>query len=146
LRLIPTLDGRVECGPGIRPAIAREERPGWWKAWRSLTAQVNEPGFVPMLRREWRDAVRQAWRSCRGDGLIEEARALLPGLGAWNFDLAPSGRFARALRRDGTFTDELILVRSERMLHVCHVPEAGGTAALSIAKVLVGRALAHLVT
>jgi L-2-hydroxyglutarate oxidase len=145
LRLVPTVDGRVECGPGIRPAIARDERPDWWKAWRNLAAQVNEPGFVPMLQREWRDAVRHAWRRCQGDGVIQETRTLFPGLAAWNFDEAQSGRFARALRPDGKFTDDLCVIRAGRMLHVCHVPEAGGTAALSLAKGLVGQAVVHLV-
>jgi L-2-hydroxyglutarate oxidase len=144
LRLLPNLDGRVECGPGIRPTISREERPGWWRRWRILAAQVNDPGFVPMVHREWRDAVRLAWRRSRGGGVIEETRVLFPDLESWHFDAVSPGRFACPLRPDGSFDDSLRVVRDDRMIHVCHVPESARTAALTLAKNLAGQAVIYL--
>lgn len=145
VRLIPSTDGRVECGPQVVPALSRENRASWLRAWSDLSGQLNYPGFVPMIKRDWRSAVREGWRRCRGGSLIDEARRLLPGLEAWHFDSAPPGIFGRALRADGTFEQDLRVVRDGRMVHVCFVPEAGGTAALVIGRTLVGHAVEHLI-
>jgi L-2-hydroxyglutarate oxidase len=145
VRLIPAPNGRVECGPAVSPAVSRDLRAGWIRAWRDLAAQISYPGFVPMLKRDWPSALREGWRRCRGGDLIEEVRALLPGLEAWHFDAAPSGLFARALKADGTFELDLRIVRDGRMQHVCFVPEAGGTSALLIGRTLAGQAISYLI-
>jgi len=100
---------------------------------------------VPMLKRDWPSALREGWRRCRGGNLIDEVRLLFPELEAWHFDEAPSGLFGRALRADGTFEQDLRIVRHGRMQHVCFVPEAGGTAALAIGRTLVSQAVSQLI-
>jgi L-2-hydroxyglutarate oxidase len=145
VRLIPSMDGRVECGPSVSPAISRDLRAGWLRAWGDLASQMKFPGFVPMLKRDWPSALREGWRRCRGGNLIDEVRLLFPELEAWHFDEAPSGLFGRALRADGTFEQDLRIVRHGRMQHVCFVPEAGGTAALAIGRTLVSQAVSQLI-
>jgi len=76
VRLIPSTDGRVECGPQVAPAISRENRASWLRAWSDLSGQLNYPGFVPMIKRDWRSAVREGWRRCRGGGVVDEVSAV----------------------------------------------------------------------
>ncbi len=144
VRLIPAPNGRVECGPSVTPAVSRDLRAGWIRAWKDLAAQIRYPGFVPMLSRDWPSALREGWRRCRGGNLIDEVREVVPELEAWHFDAAPPGLFARGLKLDGTFEHELRIIRDGRMQHVCFVPESGGAAALQIGRTLVGQAISYL--
>lgn len=144
VRLVPATDGRVECGAAVTPAVSREIRAGWLRAWRDLASGMRFPGFGPMLRDGWPSVLREGWRRCRGGNLVDEVRLLFPELEAWHFDPAPPGLFGRALKPDGTFEQDLRILRQGRMQHVCFVPEAGGTAALAIGRDLVARAVSHL--
>ncbi len=132
------VDGHVHAGPNAVLALARE---GYrWRDVdvRDLGGTLAHPGFWRLARRQARTGAREVARSLSarrfGDGL----RRLVPELRDEDLLPAAAGVRAQAVRHDGTLVDDFLVERSGRCVHVLNAPSPAATAALEIARHVVG--------
>jgi len=66
-----------------------------------------------------------------------------PSLSINDLTPMPAGIRAQAVRRDGTMVQDFLLLRAERMLHVCNAPSPAATSALPIGEHIAREVLAN---
>lgn len=132
------IDGHVHAGPNAVLALAREGY-GWAVVDpRDVAATLGFPGFWRLARRELRTGVREAARSLSARRFGDSLRRLVPEIRDEDLLPAPAGVRAQAVRPDGRLVDDFLLERSQRCVHVLNAPSPAATAALEIARNVVG--------
>ena len=132
------IDGHVHAGPNAVFALARE---GY--RWRDVDARdlgrtLAHPGFWRLARRQAATGAREVARSFSTRRFGDSLRRLVPALRDEDLLPAPAGVRAQALRRDGALVDDFVVERSGRCVHVLNAPSPAATAALEIARHIVG--------
>ncbi len=132
------IDGHVHAGPNAVLALAREGY-GWAAVDpRELAATLRFPGFWRLARRELRTGVHEVARSLSTRRFGDSLRRLVPEIRDEDLLPAPAGVRAQAVRPDGRLVDDFLLERSTRCVHVLNAPSPAATAALEIARHVVG--------
>ncbi len=132
------VDGHVHAGPNAVLALARE---GYrWRDVdpRDLGRTLAHPGFWRLARRQARTGAHEVARSLSARRFGDSLRRLVPELRDEDLRPAPAGVRAQAVRPDGTLVDDFLVERSGRCVHVLNAPSPAATAALEIARHVVG--------
>lgn len=132
----PTVDGRVECGPSAVMAFAREGYRFGSINYGELMEAIRFKGFRRLAARNWKRGVAEIFQSLSKRRYLSAARRLLPELGVDDLLPSPSGVRALALRPDGSFVDDFLILESGRMVNVCNAPSPAATAALNIGRLI----------
>jgi L-2-hydroxyglutarate oxidase LhgO len=141
MHLTRRIDGEVLAGPNAVLATAREGYGRGDISWRDLRETVAYPGFIRLARRFWRTGAAEIWRDRWKGAFLADLRRYVPALAPQHLLRGPSGVRAQALRRDGSFVDDFLLVGSDRVLHVLNAPSPAATSSLAIGRVLAEEAI-----
>lgn len=134
-------DGHVHLGPNAVLALAqegyrwRDVRPS--ELWRSL----RYPGLWRMARQHWANGIGEASRSLVPPLFLRRARRMLPELTAADLTRSPAGVRAQAVTRDGKPSDDFVIRRTDRVVHVVNAPSPAATACIQIGRHLAGLSL-----
>ena len=131
------VSGAVDAGPNAVLAFRRE---GYRRAdfnLHDLASALAFPGFWHMAARHWRSGLQEFHRSFSKAEFVRALQRLLPAVREADLIPGGSGVRAQALRRDGSFVDDFLMVPSRKMLHVLNVPSPAATASLVIAREIV---------
>jgi L-2-hydroxyglutarate oxidase len=124
--------GGIEAGPNAVLALKRE---GYRKTDFSLRDAAETAafsGFWRMAIKYWRSGVGEYYRSLSKQAFTTALQKLVPDLRAADIEPAGAGVRAQALDRKGRLLDDVVIVRSNRMVHVCNVPSPAATASIVI--------------
>jgi L-2-hydroxyglutarate oxidase LhgO len=135
------INGGIEAGPNAVLALKRE---GYRKTDFNLRDSVETalfPGFWRMSMKYWKSGVGEYYRSLSKAAFTRALQKLVPDIQAADLQPAGAGVRAQALDRSGRLLDDFIIVRSERVVHVCNVPSPAATASL-----MIGEQIAQMVT
>jgi L-2-hydroxyglutarate oxidase LhgO len=126
------INGGIEAGPNAVLALKRE---GYKKTdfnlWDAAETAVF-PGFWRMTAKYWRSGVEEYYRSLSKSAFTRALQKLVPEIQSSDLEPAGAGVRAQALDRSGKLLDDFVIVRSDRMIHVCNVPSPAATASLVI--------------
>lgn len=132
VHLSRTVDGRVQVGLSVVPAMSRE---GY--RWRDVDAgDLRESllfsGTWRLARRNLKFAVGEMTRSLVRPALVRSVRKLLPEI--TSSDLVPGGAGVRAqaVRSDGSFVTDFEIRRVGPVVHVLGTPSSAATASLAL--------------
>jgi (S)-2-hydroxyglutarate dehydrogenase len=89
----------------------------------------------------WRSGVGEYYRSLSKQAFAHALQKLVPDIQAADLEPAGAGVRAQALDRTGRLLDDFVIVRSNRMIHVCNVPSPAATASL-----VIGEQIAEMAT
>jgi len=136
------VDDGVHLGPNAILALSRE---GY--RWRDVSASdlldaVGYPGLWRMARRHARAGAGEFARSVLPALLVRSARRMLPELTRADLVRHPAGVRAQAIRRDGRLSDDFVVRRRGRVVHVVNAPSPAATASLQIGERIADLALA----
>jgi len=94
-----------------------------------------------MALKYWRSGIGEYYRSLSKPAFTRALQKLVPEIAASDLQPAGAGVRAQALDRSGRLLDDFVIVRSDRMIHVCNVPSPAATASLVIGEQIVEMAL-----
>lgn len=128
------LDGAVHAGPSAVLALKRE---GYGKtdvSCRDLCEILAFPGFWRMAGRHAKEGFREMYRSFSKQAFVRSLQRMIPEVCAEDLVESDSGVRAQALKRDGDFVDDFLIVQGRHSIHVCNAPSPAATASLEIGK------------
>lgn len=132
------VDGHVHAGPNAVLALAREGY-GWSTVSpRDVAGTLTHPGFLRLARRHARTGVEEVRRSLSRRRFVEDVRRLVPALAADDLVPAPAGVRAQAVGSDGALVDDFLVEQRGPVVHLLNAPSPAATAALEIARHVVG--------
>jgi L-2-hydroxyglutarate oxidase LhgO len=126
------INGGIEAGPNAVLALKRE---GYKKTdfnLRDAAETAVFPGFWRMTAKYWRSGVEEYYRSLNKSAFTRALQKLVPEIQSSDLEPAGAGVRAQALDRSGKLLDDFVIVRSDRIIHVCNVPSPAATASLVI--------------
>ena len=132
------VDGTVHAGPNAVLALAREGYRWRELSPRDLASALAYPGLWRLGRRHLRTGVAEVARSVSARRFGDALRRLVPELRDEDLLPSPAGVRAQAVRPDGSLVDDFLVERSGRCVHVLNAPSPAATAALEIARHVVG--------
>ena len=132
------IDGHVHAGPNAVLALAREGYRWGDLDPADLLSTLRFPGFWRLARRHARSGVAEVSRSLSHRRFAESVRRLVPEVADDDLVPAPAGVRAQAVRPDGSLVDDFLVERHGRVVHVLNAPSPAATAALEIARHVVG--------
>jgi L-2-hydroxyglutarate oxidase len=142
IHLTPMIDGGVSVGPNAVLGLARE---GYGKGAISLpdlAEAAKFAGFWRTIGRHWRAGAEEMANSLFRRRYLAACQKYCPSLSLDDLTPMPAGIRAQAVRRDGTMVQDFLLLRNERMLHVCNAPSPAATSALPIGEHIAREVLA----
>jgi L-2-hydroxyglutarate oxidase len=80
------------------------------------------------------------YRSLSKQAFTTALQKLVPEIQVADIEPAGAGVRAQALDRTGRLLDDFVIVRSDRIIHVCNVPSPAATASLVIGEQIVAMA------
>lgn len=127
-------DGRVHLGPNAVLALAQE---GY--RWRDLAPAdlrrfLGYPGLWRMAGKHWANGIGELSRSVVPALFLRQARRMLPELTADDLERSAAGVRAQAVTRDGRPSDDFVIRRSKRVVHVVNAPSPAATASIQIGR------------
>lgn len=140
IHLTRIIDGSVTVGPNAVLGFGRETYGKWQIAPRDLADTIFFPGFWRLAARHWRSGLAEMAQSLARRAYLEQCRKYAPGLEVADLEPFPAGIRAQAVRRDGSMVHDFLMLRTDRMLHVCNAPSPAATSALPI-----GRRIAQMI-
>jgi L-2-hydroxyglutarate oxidase LhgO len=126
------ISGGIEAGPNAVLALKRE---GYRKTdfnFRDAMETAVFPGFWRMAIKYWRSGIGEYYRSLSKPAFTHALQKLVPEIQASDLEPAGAGVRAQALDSTGRLLDDFVIVRSDRIIHVCNVPSPAATASLVI--------------
>jgi len=125
-------DGRVIVGPGAMLAFGREAYSFARVQLRDLAGTLAWPGFWRMMvQPRFRALVRsEVMKSLFLKRIWEEARELVPNLGAGDLVRSFAGNRAQVVNRAGELVDDIVVRESPRSVHVLNAVSPGLTCSL----------------
>ena len=142
IHLTPMIAGGVSVGPNAVLGLARE---GYGKGAISLpdlAEAAKFAGFWRTMARHWRAGAEEMANSVFRRRYLAACQKYCPSLSLDELTPMPAGIRAQAVRRDGTMVQDFLLLRAERMLHVCNAPSPAATSALPIGEHIAREVLA----
>lgn len=131
------IDGSLTAGPNAVLALAREGYARTSFDVRDALDVLGYGGFWRLARRHAVSGTREVWRDISKRAFVADMRRYVPGVSGDDVTFGPSGIRAQAVTPDGRLSDDFVLAKSERMMHVLNAPSPGATASLAIAGELV---------
>lgn len=132
-------DGSVHVGPNAVLAF-KQEGYGWRDVnvadlWRA----ARFPGLWRMARSQLSTGISEMARSLVPSLFLKQVQLMLPSVVSADLERAPAGVRAQAVTRGGAPSDDFVIHRTERVVHVVNAPSPAATASVQI-----GQHIAHL--
>lgn len=134
-------DGRVELGPGIALALAREGYTAGTIRPREVAGMLGYAGFWQMVAKKWRQGVVEMGRASSVDIMVRALQRILPELTPHDIVRFSEGDgvLAPAFSTEGVMHTDFIVEESPGAVHMLNAPSPAATASLAL-----GRWLADL--
>jgi L-2-hydroxyglutarate oxidase len=133
------IDGSVHAGPNAVLAFKRE---GYHKtdfSARDTWETFTYGGFWKLARKNLGEGMMEMRRSFSKAQFVRSLQQLIPELTEADVVPTHAGVRAQALLPDGGLVDDFLFVEGRNAMHVCNAPSPAATAALEIARTIVGR-------
>jgi (S)-2-hydroxyglutarate dehydrogenase len=134
VHLTRTIAGIVHAGPNAVLALGREGYRGRDIDARDLWQTVSAVGFWRFARRHWAEGAREIARSCSKRLFVRSLQTMVPEIRAGDLVSGASGVRAQAIARDGSLSDDFVIIRRPRAVHVCSAPSPAATCCLEIGR------------
>lgn len=131
------IDGSVHAGPNAVLALKRE---GYFKtdfALRDFSETMAFGGFWKLISKNLGEGLKEMHRSFFKAAFVRSLRQLIPEIQSADLVPCKAGVRAQALFDDGRLVDDFLMVKGNKILHVCNAPSPAATAALEIGKSIV---------
>jgi L-2-hydroxyglutarate oxidase len=131
------IDGTIHAGPNAVLSLKRE---GYRKTdidLRDIAEVLTYSGFWNMMTAYWDTAIQELIRSLSKAAFVRSLQRLIPDVQADDLIPSPAGVRAQAVKPDGRFVDDFLLVRTAKAMHVCNAPSPAATASIEIGKAIV---------
>lgn len=138
-----TVHGDVEAGPNAVLAFSREGYRHRDISIRDLAESLSYSGLRRFLLKYPRNTITELRRSISATVFCRSLQRLVPSV--QRSDLVPGirGVRAQAVRPDGTFVDDFLVVESKNAVHLLNAPSPGATASLVIGDYVASRLAAQ---
>ncbi len=136
MHLTRRIDGEVLLGPSALMVGARDAcrlsrvRP------RDLAQTLAWPGSWRLAARFRRTALHELRNAASRRAFVDDLRRFVPELDAADVLPGPAGVRAQALGRDGSLTDDFVVHRTERAVHVRNAPSPAATSSPALARLI----------
>lgn len=139
VHLTKMIDGSVHAGPNAVLALAREGYNWGRMNLRDMIGALTYPGLWRIARRHLHYGLGEVARSLSKPRFTASLARLIPEI--TEADLIPSsaGVRAQAVKPDGQFVDDFLIVAKGCQVHVLNAPSPAATASLEIAQCVVSR-------
>ncbi len=144
VHLTPDLDGVVHIGPNALLTLHRHGYKPYAFSLRDAWETFSYQGTWRLMLRHYRIGVAEWVRAHSMRLMVREVRKYLPEVSVRDMHRNGAGVRAMAVRPDGSFVDDFLIVEGPRMLHVLNAPSPAATASLAIGQTLATRAVEHL--
>jgi L-2-hydroxyglutarate oxidase LhgO len=128
------LGGEIEAGPN---AVLAWRREGYRRSDVSLPELIEilaYPGFWRMVGRYWQAGLGEMIRSFSKSRYATALREFVPEVRSEDLSAGGAGVRAQALGPDGALSDDFVILRGEKMVHVLNAPSPAATSSLAIAE------------
>jgi L-2-hydroxyglutarate oxidase len=131
------IDGTIHAGPNAVLSLKRE---GYRKTdidLRDMTEVLTYSGFWKMVAAYPTTAIQELIRSFSKAAFVRSLQRLIPDVQANDLIPSPAGVRAQAVKPDGHFVEDFLLIRTAHAMHVCNAPSPAATASIEIGKAIV---------
>jgi (S)-2-hydroxyglutarate dehydrogenase len=134
-------DGSVHIGPNAVLAFKQEgyRRTDFDAA--DVTRALQYPGLWRMAGTHLKNGIGEMSRSMIPALFLRRLRQMLPDVNAADVQHAPAGVRAQAVTRSGAPSDDFVIRRSPRIVHVVNAPSPAATACLQIGRYVAEQAV-----
>jgi L-2-hydroxyglutarate oxidase len=134
-----TTHGDVEAGPNAVLAFSREGYRHRDISLRDLADSLSYPGLRRFIRKYPGNTIAELRRSLSKRVFTRSLQRLVPSIQA--DDLVPGirGVRAQAVRPDGTFVEDFLVIEGKNAVHLLNAPSPGATASLVIGEYVASR-------
>lgn len=139
VHLTNTTDGRVECGPNAILATGRQAYSLADTSLRDLAESLTYPGFLRLAAEHWKTGLHELHRTLSSGAFTRAVQKLVPAVRHNDIRYVRSGIRAQAMRADGSLVDDFVILRQDRVWHVCNAPSPAATAGLAIGRTIADR-------
>jgi (S)-2-hydroxyglutarate dehydrogenase len=133
------IDGSVHAGPNAVLSLKREGYSRTSFEFRDFFETMTYPGFWRFAARHAGTGMEEVIRSFSKKLFTRSLQRLIPEVREEDLVPCGAGVRAQALRRDGSFVDDFLIIDGDRMTHVCNAPSPAATASLEIGRVIAER-------
>jgi L-2-hydroxyglutarate oxidase len=134
-----TVHGDVEAGPNAVLAFSREGYRHRDISLRDFAESVAYPGLRGFLRKYPRQTIAELRRSFSAKVFCHSLQRLVPSVERTDLTPGIRGVRAQAVRPDGTFVDDFLVVEAKGAVHLLNAPSPGATASLVIGDYVASR-------
>lgn len=128
------IDGAVHAGPNAVLALKREGYSWGQMSIRDTFATVTYRGFGRLAARNIGTGLSEMFRSFSKSRFSRDLARLIPEITPADIVRAGAGVRAQAILPNGTLSDDFVIERNARQIHVLNAPSPAATSALEIAK------------
>lgn len=134
-----TVHGEVEAGPNAVLAFSREGYRHRDISLRDFGESIAYSGLRRFIRKYPRQTISELKRSLSANVFCRSLQRLVPAVE--RNDLTPGlrGVRAQAVRRDGSFVEDFLVIEAKNAVHLLNAPSPGATASLVIGDYVAAR-------
>ncbi len=138
VHLTKRIGGGIEAGPNAVLAFRREGYKHFDIHIGELTEALRYSGFQQLAMKHWRKGLDEMHRSFSSKAFLKSLQVLVPSLRMEDIKRSRTGVRAQALDKSGNLVDDYVILRQERMIHLCNAPSPAATSCLSIGEYVAG--------
>ncbi|HZV69713.1 MAG TPA: L-2-hydroxyglutarate oxidase [Saprospiraceae bacterium] len=140
VHLTKRISGGIEAGPNAVLAFRREGYRHMDIHAGELMEALSYKGFQRLALKHWRKGLDEMARSFSARAFLKSLQKLVPELRLEDIKRSRTGVRAQALDKEGNMIDDYVVLRQERMIHICNAPSPAATSCLSIGEYIAGLA------
>lgn len=142
IHLTREVGNRLSVGPNAVLGLSREGLPRLSVNLRDLWDIVSYAGFWRFVRGNLRSGLSEFRNSFFTAAYLRECRKYMPSLKRSDLVSRKAGVRAQVVTDDGTIMHDFLVLKTDRMVHVCNAPSPAATSSLAIADYILDEYLA----
>lgn len=142
IHLTREVGNRLSVGPNAVLGLSREGLPRLSVNLRDLWDIVSYAGFWRFVRGNLRSGLSEFRNSFFTAAYLRECRKYMPSLKRSDLVSRKAGVRAQVVMDDGTIMHDFLVLKTDRMVHVCNAPSPAATSSLAIADYILDEYLA----
>lgn len=142
IHLTREVGNRLSVGPNAVLGLSREGLPRLSVNLRDLWDIVSYAGFWRFVRGNLRSGLSEFRNSFFTAAYLQECRKYMPSLKRSDLVSRKAGVRAQVVMDDGTIMHDFLVLKTDRMVHVCNAPSPAATSSLAIADYILDEYLA----